>query len=304
MTPVEGKGKLTDKSDLKQMRQLREETSRKLDQFDLNNELAGNETGRIRRFLSENDERTPRGREKKRRQEAERTLQKLLLNIQYRQLYFKVEEQLIKAENTARQALDLIVNITSKSNSELADMHSKAAHLPDGTAFFYDSATGDFYTENGIVLTANEISNITIPDDAPAWKDYKAARQSNQLLRDYKEQIEADQRNVIAPIRQRLNDQDNPPSKDELNDMLVQLEEVKSSHDAVIDKFANHQQPPHFDSLTAAKDILGKSSINGPPVYDAFNGASSDSANLEPSTPEPDEVDNNKNTVRFDIPDL
>ncbi len=212
------------------------------------------------------------------------------------------KEQLLKAKNTARQAIALIENLIATSNKQLAEMHSKAAHLPDGTAIFYDDTSGEVYTENGNLLTGDEVRNIQIPDDAPRWNDYRAAIEHKQQLREHKEQIQSDQRNIIDPIERRLHNQDNPPNVDELNDMLIQLEEVKSSHDAIINDFINHQQPPQFNTLSAAKDILGKSSINGPPIYDAFNGARSDNADQETSTP--DRPENNKGTVRFDVPDL
>jgi len=151
---------LTDKSDVEH--QLREQ-----DKIDLNNELAGIEGGRNPRFLSPEDERTPEGREKKRKRQAAQTLHLRLLNLHYRQLYFKVEAQLIKTENTARQALALIENRLDASDNTLADMRSKAAHLPDGTAIFRDSTTGDIYTEKGKHLAAHEILNIPLSDDAP-----------------------------------------------------------------------------------------------------------------------------------------
>ncbi len=221
---------------------------------------------------------------------------------EYRQLYFKVEEQLIKAENTANQALVLIENCIDNSDNNLGDMRRKAAHLPDGTAIFRDSSTGDIYTENGTHLAADEILNIQIPKDAPTWIDYKIAMQKNQLLHTHQAQIQSDQRNIIAPIRQRLNDQGNPPSEDELKDMLIKLEKIEVSHDAIIMDISNHQQPQPSNTLSAAKDILGKSPINGPPVCSVFNDVRSDNSCQEASTP--DEPENNKDTVRFDIPDL
>jgi len=84
--------------------------------------------------------------------------------------------------------------------------------------------------------------------------------------------------------------------------MLIKLEKIEASHDAIIMDISNHQQPPQITTLSAAKDIPGESAIKAPPVCDVFNSVKSDNACQAVSTPSKPE--NNKESVQFDIPDL
>lgn len=109
---------------------------------DLQDELAGRETGRLRRFGHERGE-EPDLRDRKRRQENEAA--RLALDIQRLQ----IEER-------------------------LREMRDRASHDALGRAVFR-AADGRAYYEDGTELTPEEIDAIEWIEGAPTWEEYRDA---------------------------------------------------------------------------------------------------------------------------------
>lgn len=196
------------------------------DRIDLNHEISGDSTGRMRRFFA-GDQRGLYGESEKKK--AERRFQNMLDMLlaedpHYAALYYEVAENL---QNTQRAAdLALIDNLQrlAISDRKLQELRDNAAELPDGTKVFKSQIDGGLYTEGGKRLSESEAANIHIPEHASSWENYSTEKAENDHLKNDKADIEDYQHNVLAPMRDRMNDKDDPPSMDELKDMQKKIE--------------------------------------------------------------------------------
>lgn len=116
---------------------------------DLQNEIAGRETGRRARFLKDGP--SSEAAKKKERDAQHRALTRLaqLLNDPiYRTKYDSVLQLLSGAEQATEAAIDQLENQIDAAQSELGDMMNNAARLPHGTRVFRD-ADGVVRCEDG-----------------------------------------------------------------------------------------------------------------------------------------------------------
>ena len=94
----------------------------------------------------------------------------------------------------------------------------QSARLPDGRHVF-KAEDGTIYDQDGNVVDGPEADGIVWPDNAPSYEDYLArktavadARANVDAWKDYLI-------NVIGAARDRLADEDNPLSPDDLRDL-------------------------------------------------------------------------------------
>ncbi|REL26932.1 hypothetical protein DXX93_10365 [Thalassotalea euphylliae] len=150
------------------------------DVIDFNHELAGGENGRIKRFSVDSptfiNAEEQEKRKSKERQFTDMLSYMLAHDAQYRQLYFDTESKLEEAESQVDEAL---LNISQ----ELDDIKLQL--------------------ENADELGLSEEERIEL-------------RRRKEELERQRQEIEEYQRNVIEHIRYRMNDKDNPPTKEEL----------------------------------------------------------------------------------------
>lgn len=164
---------------------------------------------------------------KKREKDARETaLQQLLQNPAYAAAY----ERACNAINSAQAVLDdaLIenANVVERLAEELEAMESRAARLPDGRAVFRANG-GSLRTADGQRLRSEAVpASLIIPSDATSYEDYAASRDALTRERERGQELSRVQTEIIDPARNRLNDQDNPPSQAELEDIERQMEET------------------------------------------------------------------------------
>lgn len=199
---------------------------RAIDDADLQNEIAGRDTGRQARFLPEH--RRERGESARRREASTDALSRLQLLLQsdpaYAALYTETMARLAAAETATEVALEKAEAALAEAEADLETLFENAATLPDGTRIFLD-AQGNVVTEDGQPLEGVDPDTIAWPPGAPGYEDVLARKQALEEARERLDEILHYQIGVLGEIRDRLTDPDNPPTPEELEDMLKRLEE-------------------------------------------------------------------------------
>ncbi len=229
-----------------------------IDFKDQQDELAGRENGRMKRFLS--PEARPEVQEEKRREAAYRSmLDYLLLNDpEYRALYEKVRDRLAEIDHAVAEALQEV-------NERIARMEEEA-HTLNGKKVFFSRDGKRAYTEDGEEVSAADVGRITRNDDASTWEDYGAAKKEREGITRYQD-------DVLNPTRDRLEDKENPPSKDDLEGMLEDME--KQAPPAVQSK-----AKPHGQEATDIGYPKEKHLSNAPAIQSHFDAARTDIPDL------------------------
>lgn len=115
------------------------ETLRRQEFDDLQNEIAGRETGRQARFLPGRNQTSEQERKKREARAFQKQLDLLLQDPIYRAKYEKVMDTLRDAERATEAALARLDGLIEDAQSALQDMADRAARLPDGTRVFRDA---------------------------------------------------------------------------------------------------------------------------------------------------------------------
>lgn len=231
------------------------EQKRKQDLDDLNNERAGRDVGRQRRFLHDRD---PEFTDQKKKENEQRlsTLMRLLRDPVYAAAY----ERATSALNRAQEALDaaLLSNAhqTESLEEQLGAMNDSGARLPDGRLVFR-SHDGSLKDAEGHPLRSEAVpASLSIPLDAPSYEDYAATRDALTSARARSKDLAEIQTDVLDPARDRLNDQDNPLSLDELNALEQQMDDVALSiADGSVHQQFEADRPPEPTPSTEPVDV-------------------------------------------------
>lgn len=202
---------------------------------DLQNELAGREVGRARRFLSGDEAGPGGGRKDKGGMDAAAltALDILMQDPEYAALYNEVSDLLSRAEAAIEAALARAENDLSEANAELDDTLDSANRLPDGTAVFRDQ-NGNIRTEDGRLVEGEEAEGIVWKDNAPSYEGFVARKRAADAARERVEDLQRYQVDVLGRARDRMNDHDNPPAPDELREL--QRDIVERAPEAVRDE--------------------------------------------------------------------
>ncbi|NKB56933.1 MAG: hypothetical protein GKS00_11410 [Alphaproteobacteria bacterium] len=199
------------------------------DRTDLANEMAGREAGRINRFLPDNA--SPAELKKRREREYER-LSALITLLQsdpdYAALYNHTMDQLQRAEAETAEALSKANETLQQAQHALAELSDEASSLPDGTKVFRD-AGGNVWNERGEPVTGMALEQIVWHDTAPRYEDYLAKKKAVEQARRDVDAIRHYQVGTLGSARDRLSDEDNPPSKDDLKEFQKRIEQEMPS---------------------------------------------------------------------------
>lgn len=183
---------------------------------DLQNELAGRETGRAYRFTSEEERERRTGRSSAERSaQARNQLQLLLSQPDYAEDYNRVMEMLIEAELRTQLAIDQTEKDLNQNDRELDDIQSRASTLPDGTRVYRDE-DGNVFNEEGEQILPPDTDAIVWRDDNPSYEDYLRNRERDTAQRDYLDRLRDYQINVLGYIRGRMTDSNDPATDEEL----------------------------------------------------------------------------------------
>ncbi|SDG59429.1 hypothetical protein [Thalassobaculum litoreum] len=193
---------------------------------DLANEMAGRETGRIKRLDHPGEE--PVGaRDRKEKEERERAasltrLQVLLNDPAYRALYNDTFDQLRAAEAATEAALQDAHDALSQAETDLQSTLDSATRLPDGTRVFRD-AVGNIRTEDGEIVSGPDAETIVWKGGEPSYEELLARRKAEGDARQRVEELLRYQNDVLGPARDRMEDPHNPPTPDELKQIQDEI---------------------------------------------------------------------------------
>ena len=192
------------------------------DMIDLNNESAGRETGRIKRFnLPVSDKAL--NAEKEKDEHRFNALMRLLQDPHYARLYRYAVTTFTTAEEAVEKAkgkLEQESELAEKRRRELLD---KAAQLPDGAKVFQSLNDGRIYSEHGEDVTHRKDSITGLHPNSPSWEDYRYAMKITEEIERQRHEVETYQREVLDPIKERLGDTENPATPDELEKIITRV---------------------------------------------------------------------------------
>ena len=234
-----------------------------IDFRDQQDELAGRENGRIKRFLS--PETRAEAKEQQRKDEQFRSLLDYLLHNdpEYAALYRKVSHRLHEIELAAAEALQ-------QAKERIADMEEKAGTL-NGRKVFLSRDGKRAYSEDGREISAEGMSRIIRSEDAPSWEDYQEAKKERDDITRYQD-------GVLNPIKERIADKENPVPKDELEGMLDDMDKEMPKSVKAKDSREHHlsMNAEIKDEASSSKEQY----LNAPPVKSHFDTARMDIPDL------------------------
>ena len=255
------------------------------DFIDLQNEVAGREAGRIKRFLPEDRFEGPNS-EKKKNERAFNALMRLLQDPHYARLYSEAVDVVTRADRAVSAALDEIARETDAARRRLEQLRQSAAELPDGTKVFLSDRDGHLYTEDGSIVDDRRAAASGLSESSPSWEEFSTARTRIDDLDDERQRIETYRRERIEPAKERLRDTDHPASEEE-------LEEFKSMEGTLPPRGRKHlraEEPGAAKSgaalkNSAADEIAGVYESPAPDVTGAFKTAHDDASSSATASP-------------------
>ena len=167
-------------------------------------------------------------------------LQLRLQDPDYLALYTRVSNKLDETQTELDRAI-------LENAEEIERLEANAARTDQGQLIFR-TGDGHFVFADGTPVAGSELpSSSSRPDNPTSWSDYRSAKEREAELARIQTQ-------VLDPVRSRLQDQDDPPSTDELRGMDDQL-------DRSIVEITNTNtitEQPKFDvNQTPQNDVLG-----------------------------------------------
>lgn len=191
---------------------------------DLQNEIAGREVGRLKRF-GVGDELSDAALQKKEQKKdfMLTALAQLMQDIEYFKLYNNTSLLLHDLMRVTDEALE---NSTSRLESLLQrrdELLENANRLADGRVVFKNN-NGDIVTENDEIITDQVLlDGVVWKDNATTYEEYVENRDAIGTTRSDIDEITHYQNDVLGNAMDRLKDVDDPLSKEELKEMQEQV---------------------------------------------------------------------------------
>lgn len=209
---------------------------------DLQNEMAGNDVGRISRFFSGED-RGLKGAEK-RRAKWEQTLSNLQIMMsdpEYAKLYRETENKLRESQSNLDTALDRVLDLKTDAEATLIETLDNAARLPDGRRVFRDQ-NGQILLENSHLIDDDLAATIIWDGSEPSFEEMQAQKDQLQRLTDLEADIHAGQAE-IGEMQDRMANEDNPPSAEDMQIFQDQAADMVSGIEAELQGILDMDAP-------------------------------------------------------------
>lgn len=193
---------------------------------DLQNEVAGRETGRIQRFGIAAARNVEAKQEAKREKAYRDALHRLLMtDPEYRKLYEDLGTALSEAETTADTEIARLEGLMAQAEAHLDDMRANAPKI-DGKAIF-KASDGRVIDEDGNVVIGILADDIVWPPNAASADEYLIAKRAAEDAQAALDAWRGYRQDTLGDLRNRYEEGDNPMTKDEMRDALEQLETSK-----------------------------------------------------------------------------
>ena len=192
---------------------------------DLQHEMAGRVTFKNARFMDPH-ERSRRAGKNGEHQAYLSRLHHMMMSTAYRAAYTETMSALSGAENTVYEALLEAAEQIQAAQNDLVAALGGAPTLPDGTKVFR-AADGTVHTEDGQKVDPAVAATIEWDDSTPSWKDYQAKKKALEDAQAHHATL-AGYDTELARIRERMEDEDNPPTHEEIDDYKKRIGEIES----------------------------------------------------------------------------
>jgi hypothetical protein len=151
----------------------------------------------------------------------------LATDPEYRAAYEATLDTLTEAESEADQKITDLEAALQKQNEELDALTRRAVALPDGTKVFR-AVDGTVWTEDGQNVS-HLATHIEWKGHEPSWEDYLRQRDKAAGLQTQLDAWRHYQVDVLGGARERLSNPDDPPSKDELDEIMRDIKDKAPS---------------------------------------------------------------------------
>lgn len=211
------------------------ERQRAQDLEDFNNELHGNETGRLPRFLSvEAREALAEGKTGRQSKSSLSTLDWLLLSEpEFAQAYEQAMDALADAEDAVQTALEQAIARAEEAQLELDELTDKAMRLSDGRAVFMDQS-GIVRDEKGNAIDPVLAATLEWQGYEPSFEDYSEKREADNEADAAVLAIREDQAE-LGEIRDELSDEDAGFSTERVKELHQRVDEIRDTYIAPVD---------------------------------------------------------------------
>ncbi|MEP2943002.1 MAG: hypothetical protein ABJN40_01625 [Sneathiella sp.] len=229
---------------------------------DLNHERSGVESGRMQRFLVGGNGSIAQQAKKDREDAQLRTMLDVLMQDQeYAALWNEVDQDTLKAQSKVDALQERIDTAIEQAKEGLQQTLNDAVTLPDGRKAFMG--------EDGVVRAADGqkvdpaiVSGIDWTG-RPTYDDYRKQRDTLDKLNDLDRQNRANSAK-LGDIRNRLHDDENPSSKDDLKrdkDTVRDIEKDIDGLNVQVDAALSKDQPQQTTEMSIAPPALDKVSV-------------------------------------------
>lgn len=218
---------------------------------DLQNEIAGRDTGRISRFLTA-DEGPSRADEKRRKDKAYRDTLDMLLatDPEYLALYTKLGNELSDGEVEADSIIAGLQTAIATLEEQIDEMRADAPALPDGRRVFR-YADGRVVDETGTLVSPELAEGVIWRDGSPSAEEYFEALEKRQSTSDLLEQWVTYRHDHLGDLRNRYDDRDEPMTKGDLKDALDDIRSKKPPHPSDLEVGATNLEGAQLSVTTA-----------------------------------------------------
>lgn len=199
--------------------------AREQDRSDLNNEQAGRDVGRIARHLPGDGAKSETPEARRKRARAFRDLLDHLLQSDpiYAAAYGRASEVLSRAERVTDAALAAARAKLAVVEAGHAALKDRASRLADGTRVFRD-ADGRVLDAEGRVVSDAAAASVVWQPGSPSYEAFRQSRRSVADARDTLAALERYEVDVLGRWRDRLDDREAPPSQDELDALMEDIQ--------------------------------------------------------------------------------
>ncbi len=215
---------------------------------DLNNDMAGRETGRIRRVV--HDDVGERVEERKRQQRQDNFLIETALDTMLRDPVYRARYEAFGAfldtyETATQTALEQATELSDAAQATLTTLSEAASTLDGQPVFVTEDAR--IVDADGREIDTTDAERVIWREGAPGYEEYAAAKDAAEDAKRVVEDIEAYQAELEA-ARQRWVDKDDPMTKDEMDALEDQL---KRDAPDFVSKIAETNAPTQQSEVNA-----------------------------------------------------
>jgi len=226
--------------------EIANEKRRVQDLEDLNNERSGLQTGRMQRFLTGGNGGLDQQSKKDKEDASLRTMLDIMMQDQeYAALWNEIDQDTLKAQSKVDALQDRIDNAIEQIKEDLQQTLDDAVTLPDGRKAFMHK-DGVARTVDGQKIDPTLTAGIDWTG-RPTYDDYRKQRDALDKLNDLDRQNRANSAK-LGDIRDRLHDDENPSTKDDLKGYKKDVQAIKDQTENLTKQFENNAAPQSLEN--------------------------------------------------------